>query len=134
MKRAQVSVEYIMVVGFAFLMLIPLIILYYDSSNTLNEQITLSQVDKISSEIVAASDQVYFQGPPTTKTFKVFMPDNVKEIILQDNYVQINTYTITGTPRSSVANLTGTLGTYGGLHIIKIMAISGGVEISDGTE
>ena len=77
-KRGQVSVEYIMVVGFAFLMIIPLIVVFYSSSNDLNDQITSSQADKIANEIVAAADQVYFQGPPTMKTIKIFFPGKYK--------------------------------------------------------
>ncbi len=132
--RAQVSMEYLLIVGFAFLLLVPLIIIYYTTQQDLNDKISSSQADKIANEIADAADQVYFQGPPTKKTFKVYMPDDVKEVIIADNYVKINLKTFQGTPRSSVSNLTGTISAYGGLHIIKVRAIDGGVTITDEDE
>jgi uncharacterized protein (UPF0333 family) len=130
-RLAQVSMEYLLIVGFAFLLLVPLIIIFYTSQQDLNEKITSSQGDKIANEIVAAADSVYFQGPPTKKTFRVYMPDDVKEVIIDETYVQVNMKTMDGTPRNSVANLTGSIENYGGLHIIKVIAIPGGVNITD---
>lgn len=132
--RAQVSMEYLLIVGFAFLLLIPLIIIYYTSQQDLNDKISNSQADKIANEIADAASAVYFQGPPAKKTFKVFMPDDVKEVIISDNYIKINLKTSDGTPRNAVANLTGSISAYGGLHIIKVKAITGGVNITDEDE
>lgn len=131
-SKAQVSIEYILVVGFAFLMLTPLIVIFYTSSNDMNDQVTMSQADKIANEIVAAADQVYYQGPPTKKTLKVYMPENVESIIIQNNWIKINTKQTDGAPRASVANLTGNIDAFGGIHNIEVIAISGGVMIADG--
>ncbi|MFH1915723.1 MAG: hypothetical protein ABIJ21_00520 [Nanoarchaeota archaeon] len=130
-RKAQVSMEYLLIVGFAFLMLVPLIIIYYTSQQDLNDKITISQADRIALEIVDTADEVFYQGPPTKKTFKVYMPDDVSAINIQDKYVQINLKTQPGTPRYSVANLSGNLSAYGGLHIIKVTALDGKVEITD---
>ena len=57
-----------MVVGFAFLMTIPLIIIFYQQSETLDTEITASQIDKVASEIRDAADEVYYLGAPSKKT------------------------------------------------------------------
>ena len=131
--RGQVSVEYILVVGFAMLMITPLIFIFYSESNNMQSDISNQQADKIANELVKAADQVYFQGPPTTQTIKIYMPENVKEVVVGSNYIKINTQSSDGIPRTSAANLTGSLGNYPGLHIIRISAIPGGVYLDDGT-
>ncbi|MBN2052766.1 hypothetical protein JW756_04650 [Candidatus Woesearchaeota archaeon] len=85
--RAQVSLEFLMVVGFAFLLTIPLIILFYQQTDNINTEVTASQVDKIASEIRDAGDEVYYLGTPSKKTIIVYMPDNVKGISFQDNAI-----------------------------------------------
>lgn len=130
----QVSIEYLIVVGFAFLLLIPLIIIYYESQNDMSSKITSAQADRISSEIVDTADAVYYLGPPTKKTFKVYMPEGVSDIIIGSDYVLMETTSFQGAPRYSVANLSGNLSTYAGLHIIRIQAVAAGVEITDEAE
>lgn len=130
-RSGQVSIEYLIIVGFAFLLLIPLILLYYQSQNDISAQITSSQSDRIANEIVDAADAVYYLGPPTKKTFKAYLPEGVREVIIEDNYVLMKTMQLQGSPRSSVANLSGNLSPYPGLHIIKVEAVGAGVEITD---
>jgi uncharacterized protein (UPF0333 family) len=132
--RGQVSIEYLMIVGFAFLMLIPLILVYYQSQADFTERITSAQADKIANEVVSAADEVFYLGPPSKKTFSIYMPGDVTSIEIANSYVLVNTRELQGAPRYSVANLSGTLSAYEGVHIIKVTAVATGVEITDADE
>jgi len=70
--------EFLIVVGFAFLMTIPLIALFYRQSENINSEVTSSQMDKVASEIRDAADEVYYLGSPSKKTITVFIPENLK--------------------------------------------------------
>jgi uncharacterized protein (UPF0333 family) len=130
-RRAQVSIEYLMIVAFAFVLLMPLIVIYYQSQNDMTVKIISVQVDRIANEIVDAADEVYYLGPPTQKTLKVYMPDGVNAIVIENNYILFTTTQLQGAPRYSVANLSGSLTETSGLHIITLTALDTGVEITD---
>jgi uncharacterized protein (UPF0333 family) len=87
--RSQVSLEFLLVVGFAFLMTIPLIILFYKQSESINTEVTASQIDKVASEIRDAADEVYYLGSPSKKTITVYIPEDVKAIRLVDDTTEI---------------------------------------------
>jgi uncharacterized protein (UPF0333 family) len=121
--RAQISMEFLMVVGFAFLMTVPLVIIFYQQSQNLTTEVSASQVDKIASEIRDAADEVYYLGTPSKKTITVFMPETIKSIII-DNTTKIifwvdspnGDYEVV---KWTVANLTGSLMNYSGIHHIS---------------
>jgi|GEM_PF-3782265 len=46
-KNAQVSMEYVIIFGFILFITIPLILIFYEHTESTNDQIITSQVDKI---------------------------------------------------------------------------------------
>src|SRR4030043_750560 len=85
--RAQISLEFLIVVGFALLMTFPLVIIFYQQSNNINTEVTSSQADKVASEIRDAADEVYYLGSPSKKTITVFLPENVKGVRISGNTI-----------------------------------------------
>jgi len=94
--RGQVSIEFLIIIGIAMLMTIPLTIIYFKQSQTLNADIAGTQADKIASEIRDAADEVYYLGPPSKKTIIVFMPKNVEAITLYETSIIFNVTTDSG--------------------------------------
>jgi uncharacterized protein (UPF0333 family) len=86
-SKAQISMEFLIVVGFAFLMTIPLVIIFFQQSQTINTEVTASQADKVASEIRDAADEVYYLGSPSKKTITIYVPEGVKSITLLDNKI-----------------------------------------------
>ncbi len=125
MSKAQVAMEYLMITGLIFLMLIPTIILFLTQSRNFNEDITDSQVHKILETVVGAADTVYYQGPPAQQQLRLYMPKQVNNIAIENQTITFNIskgtveYTM---DKTSKANLTGSLSTEAGLHIITVTA------------
>lgn len=134
MRKSQVAMEFLIVMTFAFLMTIPLIILFYKQSEDLNRDITASQIDKIASEIRDTADEVYYLGSPSKKTISVFMPESVESITIGGKKI-VFTIDAPGADyelvKWSVANLTGSIQTYSGIHQISVEANENSVAIND---
>ena|SRR3989338_7228906 len=76
-KEAQISVEYMVIIGFVTIITIPLIIIYYTFTQESNDEITSSQISQISKKIVDVAESVYYIGEPSQTTLRINMPDNV---------------------------------------------------------
>jgi hypothetical protein len=96
-SRAQVSVEYLMIVGFAFMILIPAIYLFFSSSQKASEQITNSRLNSIGQDIMVASDQMYYAGGNSKITLNVDMPAGVNDV---------ETFCVGKTSTGSIVNIT----------------------------
>ena len=122
-KFAQVSMEYLVIVGFVLLITAPLIIIFYEHTATTNDQVITSQSDKIAKKIVDNAESVYYLGEPSKTRIKVYMPNNVEEIILQDYEVVFKVKTNSGISdiaHTSNVNISGSVSTTPGIHYISI--------------
>lgn len=124
-KKGQVSMEFLMVTGFAFLLLIPVLILFLTQTQDINEDVTAAQVNKLGEELVGSVNNVYYLGEPTKKTIHAYIPKYVKSITFVNNLIIFNvdtgsfSYVVT---KIAAANITGNLNSNAGLHTIEIIA------------
>lgn len=133
-SKAQVSMEFLLVVGFAFLMTVPLIIIFYQQSETLSTEISASQINKVAGEIRDAADEVYYLGSPSKKTVTVYMPEGVQSISIGGNKIVFTVESPSGDyelVKWSAANLTGSIQTYNGIHYVSVESHNTYVSISD---
>src|SRR3989338_2716690 len=132
-KKSQISVEYMMIIGFVTLMTIPLILIYHSFVQDSSTEITSTQVQQIAQKIAGAAESVYYLGEPSQTTLKVNMPSNVVSADLSAGYeVVFRVKTTSGTSdivQNSPVNITGSLPTAEGLYTITIKAKSGHVEV-----
>jgi len=131
--KAQISVEYMLVIGFAALMTAPLLLIYYTYSSDSSDSVATSQALQISRRIVDASESVYYLGKPSQTTLKLNFPDNIYSINLSNKEVVFKIKTkngITDIVQVSAANITGNLPTTEGIHIITVKAEDGYVQIT----
>jgi uncharacterized protein (UPF0333 family) len=89
-KKGQVSIEFLFVVGFAFLITAGLAYLFLVQSESINSGISSSQIDKVASEIRDAADQVYYLGPPSKKTLTLYFPDSIDSVAFYGNSIIFN--------------------------------------------
>lgn len=126
-KEAQISVEYMVIIGFVTVITIPLIIIYYTFIQESNEEIASSQISQISKKIVDAAESVYYIGEPSQTALRINMPDNVilanlssgKEVVFR---VRIGTGEADIVQTTSV-NISGSLPTKKGTYAVKIKAM-----------
>ena len=131
--KAQVSVEYMLVMGFAALMTIPLLLIYYTYSSDTSDSVAVSQALQIARRIVDSSESVYYLGKPSQTTLKLNFPDRIYSTNLSNKEVVFKIKTkngITDIVQVSSVNMSGSLPTSQGIHIITIKAEDGYVQIT----
>lgn len=136
-SKAQSSLEFLMIMGVAMMMILPLVAVFFQQSENLNTEITESQADKVASEIRDAADEVFYLGAPSKKTISVYMPDNVVLASIADNRIILTIDAASGDyelVKWCAANFTATstLDDHPGIHVISVEAYPGGeVMLSD---
>ena len=131
--KSQVSVEYMLVMGFAALMTVPLLLIYYTYSADTTDSVAISQSMQIARKIVDASESVYYLGKPSQTTLKFNFPDRIQSTSLSDREVVIKVKTqagVTDIVQISAVNMSGTLPTSQGIHVLTIKADDGFVQIT----
>ncbi|MDO8740018.1 MAG: hypothetical protein Q7J54_00400 [Candidatus Woesearchaeota archaeon] len=124
-KRGQASTEYMIIIGFVALVLIPLIVIFYKQGASTKDQITTSEADQIAKKITDAADSVYYMGEPSKMTLKLYMPENVKEISFSGREIRFKVATANGmTDITSVAatNMMGSIDNSQGIKFIVVEA------------
>ncbi len=125
MRKGQVAMEYVMIVGFATLIAIPLFLIFNFYTLETRDEVILSQADSIATKIVDSAESVYYIGEPSKITLKIYMPVGVENITIQDGYVVLRASTkglSTDIVKSSDVNITGTLNIVPGMKNINIEA------------
>ena len=131
--KAQVSVEYMLVMGFAALMTIPLLLIYYTYTSDSSDTVATSQALQIARKIADSSEAVYYLGKPSQTTLKLNFPERIASTNLSSKEVVFKIKTkngITDVVQVSSVNITGSLPTSQGIHIITIKAEEGYVQVT----
>lgn len=131
--KSQVSVEYMLVMGFAALMTLPLLLIYYTYSADSSEFVVTSQALQIARKIVDSSESVYYLGKPSQTTLKLNFPGGIQSINLSSKEVVFKIKIRQGIAeivQVSAANMTGSLPTTQGIHIVTVKAQDNYVQIT----
>ena len=133
-KKAQSSSEFLLVVGFLLVILIPLIIIGFIYPQQGESQITAGQVTGMAMQIADAAEEVYYIGDPAKTTLKIYMPKNVESVEVIDDSIIFKVRTINGLtdvveklPFNATGNLTATEGT----KIVKVESRGDNIWISE---
>ena len=131
--KSQVSVEYMLIMGFATLMTIPLLLIYYSYAADSSDTVAASQALQIARKIVDSSESVYYIGKPSQTTLKLSFPDKINGTSLSNYEVVFRIKTkngVTDIVQVSSVNITGNLSKTQGLHLITIKADDGFVKVT----
>lgn len=132
-SKSQISVEYLLIMGFVTIITIPLLVIYYTYSSDTGDSVAASQALQIARYIVDSSESVYYLGKPSQTTLKLNFPDRIHSINLTNKEVVFKIKTqngITEIVQVSSVNISGTLPTNAGIHIITIKAQDGYVQVT----
>ena len=125
--------EYMMVMGFAFLMLIPTIIIFFQQEPKIVDQASIAQLRKAGSELEKSIYTVYYLGAPTKEELTLYLPENLKGGTIKNNQIilTIDSYSLgryNYTIETNI-NITGTINPHPGLNKFIIEAKEYEVEI-----
>ena len=133
--KAQVSMEYLLVVGLGFLLIIPIILIAYTQSSRFSNDVTTAQIQKVGTELVDAINSVYYAGPPTKKTMKLYFPDGINNITIQGDKLIFSVRGRGGTYEYvafAATNMTGSIEPFDGIHNLVVEASGSVVNVTDG--
>jgi len=132
-KRGQISLEYMAIVGLTTLIAISLLAISTYYSNQVRETIDSSQIDAIGKQIVDTAESVYYFGPPSKTTLKVFIPKSVYSANISAGQVIFNVRSNHGSSEyfylSSVP-LMGNISSSYGFHYVSVESKEGYVLIN----
>ena len=113
--------EYLLVVGFSLLIIVPLILILNTSYQQQAEDVHLEQLSSIAKELAYQADKLSFQGAPAQTTLQATFPQHVEEAIIEDHAIIFTLEDTEITILSEThAQLKGTLKKYPGLHTITL--------------
>ncbi|MBI4399301.1 hypothetical protein HY570_00995 [Candidatus Micrarchaeota archaeon] len=131
MGKAQVSVEVLLIIGFALIALVPILLLLRNQSSVIGEQQGVLEADLAAQRIAENADIVASMGNNATIQTKLLLPSSVQSIKIGETHPREIVFTLL-TSRGTVeivkttnANVTGTLDIRGGgNYVVKITSIS----------
>lgn len=133
-SRGQVSIEYMVIIGFVTIITIPLIIIYHTFVKDSREEISSNQILQLAKKIVDASESVYYHGEPSQTAIRVNVPDGITAVDLSYGYELVFKIQTGGGSsdivQRSLVNITGSLPIDEGIYTITVKAISNHVEVS----
>ena len=140
MKRGQISIEFIAIFGFVFLMTIPLIIIFFDQAGSVQDAISENQIRNIAIKITDKAEAIYYSGYPSKTTIKAYFPEKIDSVNITSRTIIFNYRTAENLLHSiqsvSLINITGNISAEPGIHYIQLEAYNeagggGGVSISE---
>jgi len=81
-KRGQISVEYIMIISIAMLILLPGAYLMRNYVFESGDALLTNRLGEISNELLTKGRKMYYYGPPSKSTIIVEMPDQISSMYI----------------------------------------------------
>jgi uncharacterized protein (UPF0333 family) len=134
MGKGQVSIEYMMVLGLMFLLLVPLLVLFSNTQQDTQDQLVEGQLNKVGNTIRDAAERVYFAGEPAQEQVQVYMPEGVGFVNFNNTSIIFNVtqgrqdYALV---INGLAPMNGTIDNFKGVHVITVRADDGVVQVSE---
>lgn len=76
-KRGQVATEYLVIIGFILILLVPITIIYFRYTGSTSDIVGSAKTSQIAGEIVKAANEVYAFGEGSQKKIKIGFPDGI---------------------------------------------------------
>lgn len=133
-RRGQVAIEYLLIVMFAFMMIIPLVITFYSESARFHDEVTSAQITQVKDALLGAVEEVYYLGPPSKQTLTLRFPEQITSTEVTDDTIIFTVMSSSGKYELvgyAVTDVSGTIGTFDGIHTITVTATETNVLINE---
>ena len=133
-RKAQVSMEYLVIVGFVAVIVLPMILIFYTYADCTEDEIISNQVQKIGLKIGDSAEAVYYLGEPSRTKIRSYFPKKISNISIGSNEITFIVNTKEGVDHIVIYTqvpVSGSLDTHSGYHNINIRSRGSYVEISD---
>ncbi len=126
--------EYLVIVGFITVMVIPMLIIFYSYADRTEDEIVSNQIQKIALKVSDSAEAMYYLGEPSRTRIRTYFPKNIANITIGNNEVTFIMNTKNGFDHIVIYTsipIQGTLNTHSGYHNINVRSRGSYVEISD---
>ena len=130
-KRAQSSMEFLILMGFLTFVIIGILAIGYFYSGTTNDRIKSSQISSFTNKIISTSETVFYAGEPSKATISARLPEGIQDIEIINNTIVVTYYLTTGQNKISFSSnvpiaedLTGEVSSSSGIKNFIIVANS----------
>lgn len=89
-ERGQISIEYLIVVGFVTLLVITILGVSYLYANGIRDQIKTNQAQTFAEKVIAESEKVYYAGEPSKTTITAYLPEGVTQLEVAEQSIIIS--------------------------------------------
>ncbi len=124
-QKAQVGVEYMIIVGFVTFAIMSILVLAMSYSGQVKDKVKLNQVESFANQLLNSAESVFFAGEPSKTTISLYLPDGVKEINITSSYIFISVLTSSGENKrifKSKVPIQGTISTGEGIKKLTLEA------------
>jgi hypothetical protein len=131
--KSQVATEYLIIVSFVLMVLIPYILYLTNMSQSFSEDNTLTVASNSVQKIGQTADLVYSRGEPAKLKISILMPSNVEDISFTGKTMTWKVKTSSGVSDiyyNSVATLKGSLSKTPGYYNVIVEAKVNEVDIN----
>jgi uncharacterized protein (UPF0333 family) len=102
-KKAQVSVEYMFIIGLAMTILIPGSMIFFKYSQSSNEGLVATQINRIGKNLIDTADSIYTVGKNSWTTMDTNFPESIFEMyIIEDAQELVIKYNTARGPTEAV--------------------------------
>ena len=133
--KGQISIEYLFMMGFTLLLLIPTIILFASESENIKSDIAAAHATQVARKIADKAEEMYYQGAPSKTTIMVSIPEGIENISFENKEIEISYRTsdnaLEDIVQISPINMTGGINCTEGVHNIEIQSEGDYVSISE---
>jgi uncharacterized protein (UPF0333 family) len=100
--KAQISTEYLIILGIAIAAIIPAGYFFYTYSSTSNDQAIRSQIETIGNQIIVNAESVYGLAEGSLVSLDVKYPETIKDVYILNKNELIITYELSSGITESV--------------------------------
>ena len=132
-KKGQVAIEYVMIFGFAIVIVLPFIYYFFAYSQGPARESHISQMQLVARRIVDNAETAYALGEGTYTTFRVYIPNSISNGQIIENEVVFQVFGRKGTTDVgflSDVNLSGEIPNSTGIYFIHVEAFEDYVNIT----
>lgn len=132
-SRAQISLEYLIVISFVFFLIFSVLGLAYFYQDIVRDSLKARQIDSFARAIVDESERVFFSGEPSRVVISVYLPPGVSDIYVHEQSLVISYVAsggISSVAFSSSVPLNTTISTESGARQLAIVALPDHVEVT----
>jgi uncharacterized protein (UPF0333 family) len=132
--RAQVSMEYIIIVGFLMVILIPLFMVYSDVSKQTHDKVLVNEFYQVARKAADEVETIYFIGDPARTRVKIFLPADLTNATIENQEIVLTAHVYGNSDEIVVptkVHMNGSFPMTKGVHNLLLQAKGNWVEISE---